>query len=102
MGEPKIKFGDIIFLYGQYLSLLDEFDEYSYNSIIGYMTVGGYEVSLLKTDNNLASVAGFLGSIDSLALQTPFDNKDMVDVTDNLSLSLPLPAGTRVWAPTTN
>lgn len=102
MGQPEIKFGDKIFLYGQYLSFLDEYDDYSYNSLMGYMTIGGYEVFLKKIDDNLASVPGFLVEIASLASQTPFVDKEMVDVTKDMALSLPLPVGARIWAPTIN
>ena len=102
MGEFEIKFGDKLFLYGQYLSLIEDFDEYSYNSLMGYMTVGGYSVSLVESDNILASVPGFLVEIASLASQTPFDNQEMIDITNKLALSLPLPVGAKVWAPTTN
>lgn len=102
MGESKVKFGDKIFLYGQFLQNIYQFDEYSYNSIMGYMTVGGYFVELKETDVIGASVPGFVCDFlvdDQFTVATPFDQMEMVDVTEKLSLSLPLPSGTNVWVP---
>lgn len=103
MGEPKIKFGDKIFLYGQFMTALEEIQGYEYNSVVGYTTVGGYDVVAVKSDNQFSAVPGFLVDASytpELAVATPFSHMEMVDVTDNLSLSLPLPSGTKVWLPT--
>lgn len=102
MGRPKIGFGDKLFLYGQLLQHLDEVDEYEYNSVMGYMTVGGYLVRPIETDIEAASVPGFV--VDFLVspqftAKTPFDQMEMVDVSERLSLDLPLPTGTKVWMP---
>lgn len=104
MDNTQIKFGDKIFLYGQYLRFMDEFDEYEYNTINGFITVGDYEVSVLRSNEPDASVPGFvadLGQHAQFTVEMPFSQMEMVDVTDYLSRSLPLPSGTRVWLPTT-
>lgn len=104
MGEPEIKFGDKIFLYGQFMQGIEEFGWYEYNTVMGYMTTGGYSVTPIETDIFAASVPGFVAEFlydDSLAVATPFKKEGMVDVTDKLSLQLPLPSGTKVWMPTT-
>lgn len=103
MGQSKVKFGDKIFLYGQFLQDIYQFDEYSYNSIMGYMTVGGYFVELKETDVVGASVPGFVCDFlvdGQFTSSTPFSQMEMVDVTEKLSLSRPLPSGTKVWTPT--
>jgi hypothetical protein len=104
MGESKIKFGDKIFLYG---SLLNEyaptFEGFQYNSIMGYMTIGGYDVTAVESDNPFASLPGFLVDVPftpHFAVATPFSQMEAVDVTGKLALSLPLPSGTKVWLPT--
>jgi hypothetical protein len=105
MDNSKIKFGDKIFLYGQLLQFLYEFDDYSYNSVMGYMTYGGYNVIPIETDIDGASIPGFIVEIlspPSLATATPFSEMEMIDVTDKLALSLPLPSGTTVWMPKSN
>lgn len=102
MDQSKIKFGDKFFLYGQFTQLLSEFSEYEYNSVMGYMTWGGYNVIPIETIDDGASVPGFVTEIlftPSLAVATPFSHMEMVDVTQKLSRSLPLPSGTRVWMP---
>lgn len=103
MGESKVKFGDKFFLYGKLLTLLEDYEEYEYNSIIGYMTMGGYDVDVVETDIPLAALPGFvvdaqLSALDAVA--TPFSQMEMVDVTGKLSWSLPLPPETKVWLPT--
>lgn len=103
MGESKIKFGDKIFLYGQFMENIYDFDKISYNSIMGYMTVGGYYVTAIETDNPIASIPGFVVDISytpDLAVATPFSQMEVVDVTERLALSLPLPFGVKVWLPT--
>lgn len=104
MGEPKVNFGDKLFLYGHLLHYLEEFDDFEYNSVMGYMTVGGYIVSPVETDRVGACVSGYVVDIlstASLAPETPFHQMELIDITDKLSLSLPLPSGTKVWMPTT-
>lgn len=104
MDQPKINFGDKLFLYGQFLQYVGEFNDYEYNSVMGYMAVGGYIVSPIETDIFAASMPGFVvdfWSEDSLTFETPFIIAGVIDVTDRLSLHLPLPLGTRVWMPTT-
>ena len=58
MGEPKI--GDKLFLYGQLLVNLEEFNDYEYNALMGYATTGGYYVNLKKVDDDFFSVPGFV------------------------------------------
>lgn len=104
MGESKISFGDKIFLYGQHLQYLEFLDEAQYNSVLGYMTVGGYFVYPVETDTPNASIPGYVvdaGFTTSLAPATPFDRMDMIEVTDCLALNSPQPSGTKVWMPTT-
>jgi hypothetical protein len=106
MGEPSVRFGDKYFLYGQYLQNVDDFSDYEYNAVMGYMTVGGFLVVPVESIDNTASIPGFVvdvhsdGSFDS-ATATPFSKRGLIDVTDKLARSLPLPAGTKVWMPTT-
>ncbi len=102
MDQPKIKFGDKLFLYGQFTTLLSEFSEYDYNAVLGYMTWGGYNVVPIETLDNGASVPGYITEIlftPSLAVAMPFSKMEMVDVTSQLARSLPLPSGTKVWMP---
>lgn len=102
MDSSKIKFGDKFFLYGQFIQLLSEFEEYEYNSVMGYMTIGGYNVVPLETMNDDASIPGFVTEIlftPSLAVAAPFSHMEMVDVTGKLARDLPLPSGTKVWMP---
>ena len=102
MGESKIKFGDKIFIYGHFLQNIYEFNEFSYNSVMGYMTVGGYFVEPKEIDVPGASIPGFVADFlvdGQFTVATPFDQMEMVDVTEKLSLSLPLPSGTKVWMP---
>jgi hypothetical protein len=107
MDESKIKFGDKIFLYGQFMNQ-ERWDEYGfanpvYNSVLGYIPVGGYLVSPQKTDMLTACVPGFVVDFlqgASLAFLTPFPEKDLIDVTDSLSLQSPYIQGSRVWMPT--
>lgn len=104
MDRPEIKFGDKLFLYGQYLSYIEEFEDYDYNAVMGYMTVGGFMVHPVTTIDSSASVPGFVveipGQLACLAVATPFSQMEMVDVTDKLARSLPLPSGTKIWMPT--
>lgn len=103
MDKPEIRFGDKMFLYGQFLTHIDEFDEYNYNAVQGYMTVGGYNVTAKEAYEFSASVPGFIveafGLTGSLAFETPFPDLEVVDVTNKLAKSLPLPIGSKVWMP---
>lgn len=104
MGESEITFGDKYFLYGQFLQHLYEFDDYEYNAVMGYMTVGGYLVIPIESNVPDASIPGFVVDVltdASLAARTPFSSTGMIDITAKLALSLPLPTGTKVWMPTT-
>lgn len=101
MDESQIKFGDKLFLYGQFLQYLPEFEEYEYNSVKGYMTWGNNTIPI-ETIDDTASISGFVTeilSVHSLATPTPFSMMEMVDVTQKLSRSLPLPSGTKIWMP---
>ncbi len=104
MGESKVKFGDKVFLYGQFMSLAQEFDDYEYNAVLGYMTVGGYNVKPKETDDFAASMSGFVvdfgtaTSLEEMTFRTP-ERLRMIDITEKLALSLPLPVGTKVWLP---
>lgn len=102
MDKPKI--GDKLFLYGQFMQYLDDFDEYEYNAVMGYMTTGGYMVTAIRSDTPDASVPGYVAEIPINAQftpATPFNQMEMADVTGLLALSLPLLTGTKVWMPTT-
>lgn len=102
MGESKINFGDKIFLYGQFMKYLTEVDEYEYNTVMGYITSGGYFVKPIETDIFGAAIPGFVTEIlydACLTVATPFNQMEMIDVTDKLSLQSPLPSGTKVWMP---
>ena len=102
MDAAKIEFGDKFFLYGQLTKYLDEINEYEYNSVMGYMATGGYFIFPIETDIIGSVIPGFITEIlydSSLTVATPFNQMEMVDVTDKLSLQLPLPSGTKVWMP---
>lgn len=97
-----MRFGDKLFLYGQYLEHLQEFDSWDYNAVMGYMTIGGYYVQAVESESPLASVPGFVVEVlltDSLEIQNPFPNKKMVDVTDILCKQIPSLSSTRVFMP---
>ncbi len=103
MDTTKVKFGDKMFIYGQYLEYLEDFSDYEYNTIMGYITVGGYFVDLEESDEPLAAVPGFVVeflSTPSLAFATPFVDVELIDVTNDLSRSTPMMNGTKIWAPT--
>ena len=87
MGESKVKFGDKLFLHSQYLQLLHDYEDFEYNIVIQQPPIYGFVVEFLLTP--------------SLAVATPFTNMEMVDITDKLARSLPLPADCTVWMPTT-
>lgn len=104
MDEAKIKFGDKIFAYGlmtdpnraEDLGL----ENPSYNTVRGYMPVGGYYIVPQKTDQVDACLPGFvMESSPSLASETLFSRMEMIDVTDLLSLQEPTLEGTKVWMP---
>lgn len=103
MGKPKINLGDKVFLYGLLLENID-FEDVQYNCVEGYMTVGGYLPSIKETSEPFACIPGFVSQIPyspELAVAAPFNQLEMVDVTEKLSLSPPLLAGCKVWLPTT-
>lgn len=104
MDEAKIKFGDKIFAYG-IMTDWDKSEELGlenpyYNSVMGYMPVGGYYVIPQKTDQVDACMPGFIMDyVPSLASQTLFAQMEMVDVTNILSRQKPTPSGTSIWMP---
>ncbi len=103
MDESKIKFGDKFFLYGQLLSVVDDFEEREYNTVQGYK-MAGYNMLAVESTDQDAKIPGFVVEIlstPSLATETPFLQMEMIDVTQRLSRTLPLPSGTKVWMPTT-
>lgn len=105
MDQSEIKFGDKIFLYGQFLEKMFEFPNPQYNSVVGYMTVGGYHVRAIETYVFGASLPGFVADFlvsAQFTVAPPFSQMEMVDVTDRLSHSLPLLSGTKVWLPQPN
>lgn len=98
-----MKFGDKIFIYGQYMLLLEEMPDNDYNTVIGYITVGGYSVYPIESEVEMASIPGFVIETSlsgSLAFETPFVNADYIDVTEKLSRQIPMLDGSRVWMPT--
>jgi len=109
MDKPQINFGDKFFIYGQFMKNLADFEEQEYNTVLGYITTGGYLVSPIESDIFNASIPGFVTEIlynpystvtsPFSTIATPFNQMEMVDVTDKLSLRLPLPLGTKVWMP---
>lgn len=104
MDETKIKFGDKIFLYGR-MTNYDAIEELGlinpeYNTVMGYIAVGGYYVVPQKTDQVDACLPGFvLDTTDSLATRTLFSKMEMIDVTNFLSRQEPFLTGTKVWMP---
>lgn len=105
MDEPKIKFGDKIFVYGQFMKYLSEIDEYEYNTVMGYMTVDGYFVRPIATDIFGAAIPGFVTEIlldEQFTVAAPFNNMEMIDVTEKLSLQYPSLYQTKVWMPVTS
>lgn len=105
MGESEITFGDKLFLYGQYLQFIEEFDQSDYNSVLGYNSFNGYTVSPISTMDSSASIHGFvvdnLGQSDSLELKNGVFTVEWIDVTGKLARRLPILAGTKIWMPTT-
>jgi hypothetical protein len=116
MDEPKVKFnqdfsqtitefkfGDKIFVYGQFMSedFLEEHDLINpiYNSVMGYVATGGYLVVAEKSTQYGVCLPGFVVDFlqqPSLAVLPPFD---LIDVTDILSLQSPSTLGNKVWMP---
>ncbi len=86
------------------MSLAQEFDDYEYNAVMGYMTTGGYNVTPKETDEFAASMSGFVvdfgtaTSLEEMTFSAP-NRLEMIDITEKLALSLPLPVGTTVWLP---
>lgn len=97
MGGPKI--GDKLFIYGRDILMLDEFDEYTYNTVSGFATVGFNDVVAQRTDLHSASIPGFVVDFESthcLTPPTPFST-ELMDVTEYLSHKRPLPIDTSIW-----
>lgn len=109
MDEPKIKFGDKIFIYGQFMDLEKWYewglDNPSYNSAVGYLPNGGYFITPKKSRVVGACLPGFLMDFlsgPSLASPAPFSGEKgitFVDVTKSLALRAPITQGTKVWMP---
>ena len=102
MDRPQISFGDKIFLYGQLTKYITEPDTYEYNTVMGYMTTGGYLLAPIETDVFGAAIPGFVTDMPydgQFTVLTPFNKMEMIDVTDKLSLQFPLLSGTKVWMP---
>lgn len=105
MDEPKINFGDKIFLYGQFMET-ERWDEYGfcnpvYNSVMGYVPNGGYLVYPEKSDIVGACLPGFVVDFlqgTSLTVSAPF-TADWIDVTKDLALQSPYFTGGKVWMP---
>lgn len=102
-----MKFGDKLFLYGQFMDQ-EHWDDLGfgnpqYNSVMGYMPVGGYGITPQKTDIVAACLPGYVvdfwGQRDSLASAAPFAHDELEDVTHLLSLQVPSAEGQRVWMP---
>ncbi len=87
MDQPQITFGDKVFLAGQFTSLCYLFEDYDEYTI---------EFNGRKIDGFLVEIL----SASSFAPTTAFNQVEMVDVT-KCFVRLPLPAGTKVWLPTT-
>lgn len=87
MGQSKIKFGDKLFVYGQFLQLLPDYEEMDYNVLIDEVLVHGFVVDF--------------GTDSQFTVETPFTDLELVDVTDKLAKRLPILDGNRIWAPTT-
>ncbi len=89
MGESQINFGDKLFFCGphtHYVELFEDYEPCSAERDDGKF-VDGYIVEMM--------------SVHSFASLTPFLEMEVVDVTDRLSVG-PLPAGVKVWMPTTS
>jgi len=104
MDATEMKFGDKIFAYGR-MTDYDMHEEIglenpSYNSVLGYMPIGGFYIIPEKTDRIDVYLPGFvMDYIPSLASQTLFAKMEMVNVTKLLSLQEPTLKGTNVWMP---
>lgn len=98
MDLPEVTIGDKLFVFGHQMTLVNDFDDYSYNALMGYKTTGGFFASLEQTGNPLDCVPGFV--IDLPLFSQPTD--DLEDITDKLAKAFPLALGTRVWVRPTN
>lgn len=101
MDETEIGISDKIFVYGQF-SVENAIYSGEYNAVLGYMTVGGYDVWAEETNVPEASIPGIIvevGDFLSGDLQMKTDRK-MIDVTDRLALQPPMTIGAKVWMPT--
>lgn len=106
MVKSKVKFGDKIFLYGQFMQV-EQWEEYDfcnpiYNSVMGYIPIGGYGITPQESDILGACIPGFVVenlSGSSLAVKMPFANDELIEVTNKMSLVSPLPTGCKIWMP---
>lgn len=101
MAGPKV--GDKLFVFGRSMELIDDISDVEYNSIIGYRTVGGYDVWLEPDDDPNAAVPGFVIDFSAdfwfapcLTGGTSFSD-GLLDVTSLLARNTPRPIGTRVF-----
>lgn len=93
MDEPSIRFGDKLFLCGDFISFCHDFSNLNY--VKGYTLHDGTKVYPIKNKDSL--VQGFVVDFTedpSLALKTPFL---FVDVTNHLKKDMVTPSGTKVW-----
>lgn len=107
MVKPKINFGDKIFIYGQFMNM-DMWYEWgidnpSYNSVMGYVANGGFIVKPRKSRTPGDCLPGFvMDFLQGASLAVPTAFSELVDVTDLLSLSVPVTLGTKIWMPVPN
>jgi hypothetical protein len=101
MDEAEINIGDKIFVYGQF-SVENAVFSGEYNAVLGYMTVGGYDVWAEETNAPNACIPGLVIEVgDFLSADLKFEtDRKMIDITDKLALQVPMTMGSRVWMPT--
>jgi len=102
MAKSEINIGDKIFVYGQF-SVGNDIYSGEYNAVLGYMTVGGYDVWAEQTDVPNASIPGLIievGEFLSGGLTIDTGDKKMLDVTNRLAFQVPMLIGSKVWMPT--
>lgn len=106
MAASKVKFGDKIFLYGQFMEP-DNWEEMGfanpqYNSVMGYIPIGGYGITPQETEIVGACLPGFVVDFlqgSSLAFAAPFADEELIDVSSKLSLQAPIQDGVKIWMP---
>lgn len=112
--RDSLRFGDKFFLYAQFMEQ-EHWDEYGfcnpiYNSVMGYLPFGGYLVFPQKSDLLSACLPGLVVDCTNFdekhaftsivhAVLTPFSDKELIDVTELLSLQYPYLSGSKVWMP---